>query len=406
MNESTPSKESSEGPASQLSRSLAAGVFLPHAFMAVGQGATVPVIALLAIELGASDSTAGLVVGMLGLGALLGDIPAGILASRFGDRWLMMTAAGMMFLSAAAVAFRPPLTVFGGVVALMGAAAAGFALGRVSYATELSPVHRRGRVMSAIGGTQRIGLFIGPVLGGLTIGPLGLIGPFAVHSGMALVAFLTILTSRRRENPPIVLQPRPRPTLGRVLMGHRKIFATAGVAAVAVQIVRTSRLAIIPLWGNQIGLDAGQIALLFSLSAGMEVLMFYPVGRLMDVKGRKWAAIPSLTLLSLGLLAIPFTSDALSLGLVAGTLGFANGMGAGINMTLSSDLSPLGGRGLFLGVWRMITDAGAALGPSLVAAVTALTGLALASATVAGVGIGGVLLLWRAVPETLRRQQS
>lgn len=387
-------------------RSLATGVFLPHSFMAIGQGATVPVIALLAIELGASDAGAGVVVGMFGLGAFLGDVPGGILASRFGDRRMMMAATGMMCLSAAAVALRPPLIVFAVLVALMGTATATFALGRISYATELSPVDRRGRVMSAIGGTQRIGLFIGPALGGLTIGSLGLTGPFLIHSGMGLIAFLTIFVSRTRRDQSAPSATLERPTLGGVLKDHRKTLATAGIAVVAVQIVRSSRQVVIPLWGTQIGLDASQIALLFSLSAGMEVLMFYPIGHLMDRKGRKWAAIPSLTLMSIGMMTIPFTSSALSLSLVAAVLGFANGMGTGINMTLSSDLSPPRGRSVFLGVWRMITDAGTATGPSLVAAVTSLAGLALASTAVAGVGIGGVLLLWLAVPETLQRGAS
>jgi len=57
--------------------------------------------------------------------------------------------------------------------------------------------------------------------------------------------------------------------------------------------------------------------------------MFYPVGRLMDRRGRKWAAIPALTLMSLGMATIPPTSDALTLGAVAAVLGFANGMSTG-----------------------------------------------------------------------------
>lgn len=403
MSDLTPTADPGDQP-SGLVRSLAAAVFLPHSFMAIGQGATMPVIALLAIDLGASDAGAGVVVGMFGLGALLGDVPGGILASRFGDRRMMMAAAGVMCLSASGVALRPSLILFAVLVALMGAATATFALGRISYATELSPVDRRGRVMSAIGGTQRIGLFIGPALGSLTIGALGLTGPFLIHSGMGLIAFLTIFITRNRVD---TTSPSPlpeRPTVSGVLRDHRKTFATAGIAAVAVQVVRSSRQAVIPLWGNQIGLDASQVAFLFSLSAGMEILMFYPIGRLMDRRGRKWAAIPSLTLLSIGMMSIPLTSSALTLSLVAAILGFANGMGTGINMTLSSDLSPPRGRSVFLGVWRMITDAGTATGPSLVAAVTTFAGLAIASTAVAGVGIGGVLLLWRAVPETLRRE--
>jgi MFS family permease len=188
------------------------------------------------------------------------------------------------------------------------------------------------------------------------------------------------------------------------LRAHRRTLATAGLAIVAFQIVRGSRQAIIPLWGTTLGLDAREIGLLFSLSAGAEVLMFYPVGRMMDLRGRRSTAIPSLTLLSLGVAAIPFTTNVVTLGIVVAIVGFANGLGTGINMTLSSDLSPDHGRSVFLGIWRTITDAGTASGPTLVAVAASLASLSLAGVVVSLFGFGGVFLLWRVVPETLRTE--
>ena len=392
-------------------KTLVLGLFLPHSAMAIGQGTTAPIIALLALEMGASVPGAGLIIAMFGLGAFLADVPGGVLGSRIGNRRAMMLATGVMALSALGVASRPPLIVFAALVATMGASTAVFGIGRLAFATEISPIDRRGRVMSSIGGTQRIGLFIGPILGGLTIPALGLTGPYLMHAVMAFIAFVTVIAFKDVDhvalapNTPVLEGAGARPRLLDVVRDHRQTFITAGAASVTIQIVRSARLALIPLWGDRIGLAPGQIAILFSLSAGMEVLMFYPIGRLMDRRGRKWVAIPSLTLMSLGLAAIPLTSDVLSLSAVAAFLGFANGMSSGINMTLSSDFSPKSGRSMFLGVWRMIADAGTASGPTIVAIISAFGGLALASVTVATAGLGGVILLWRAVPETLKRNK-
>ena len=102
------------------------------------------------------------------------------------------------------------------------------------------------------------------------------------------------------------------------------------------------------------------------------MLIFYPVGMLMDSKGRKWVAVPSLILLSLGMALIPLTTDFASLFLVSLLLGLANGLGSGVNLTLGSDLSPVAGRSQFFGVWRLVSDLGTAGGPLLVAAVTSL----------------------------------
>ncbi|HVR33047.1 MAG TPA: MFS transporter [Acidimicrobiia bacterium] len=380
---------------------MTVGVFLPHSIVAIGLGATTPMIALLAVDLGASVPTAGLIVGLFGVGAFLADLPGGILASKLGDRRTMILATATMGLASLAVATRPSLLVFAALVAVMGASTALFALGRLTHATEMSPIGHRGRVMSTIGGTQRIGHLVGPALGGLTVVPFGLSGPFMVHALMAFAACAAVFVSP--DSPGVRPLHIERPTLGRVFRDHRRTFATAGVAVVAIQIVRSSRQAVVPLWGSHVGLGPSQIALLFSLSAAMEVLMFYPVGKLMDRKGRKFAAIPSLVLMSLSMAAIPLTFSAFTLGAVVSVLGFANGMSTGINMTLSSDLSPSLGRSVFFGMWRMLTDVGTAGGPALVALGASIAGLGLAPPMVAAVGAGGALLLWRGVPETLER---
>ena len=383
-------------------RSLVIDLFLPHTLMAIGQGASAPVIALVAIDLGASVATAGFIVGLFALGALLGDIPAGILVSRVGDRRIMGVASAALGVAALSALTRPSLAVFAVLVTLMGTATSMFGLARLVTATELTPVDQRGRVMSTIGGTQRVGLLAGPIVGGLAIGPLGVAGPFLVHGALAIVASLVVFGSPTPASSPTATAPPPR--IVETLREHRRTLATAGLAIVAFQIVRGSRQAIIPLWGSSLGLDARQIGILFSLSAAAEVVMFYPVGRMMDRRGRRSTAIPSLALLSIGVAAIPLTTDFLTLAVAVAVVGFANGLGTGINMTLSSDLSPDHGRGVFLGIWRTITDAGTASGPTLVGVVASVATLSLAGAVVSLFGFGGVLLLWRMVPETLRQE--
>jgi MFS family permease len=132
------------------------------------------------------------------------------------------------------------------------------------------------------------------------------------------------------------------------------------------------------------------------------MIIFYPVGMLMDRKGRRWAAIPSLLLLSLGLALIPLTSEFIGLLVVSLFVGLANGFGSGINLTLGSDLSPEEGRSQFFGLWRLISDVGTAGGPLLVAVVTSIASLGAAAVAVGAVGLLGAAVMWRSVPETLQ----
>ncbi|MFW6174605.1 MAG: MFS transporter, partial [Chloroflexota bacterium] len=132
---------------------------------------------------------------------------------------------------------------------------------------------------------------------------------------------------------------------------------------------------------------------------------FYPVGLVMDKWGRKWVSVPSAFVLAVGMAFLPLTIDFWTF-LAAGVLtGFGNGLGSGSMMTLGSDLAPANRAGEFLGVWRLIGDAGASSGPTVVGLVGELLTVAWASVWVASMGAGGGLILVFLVPETLRKPE-
>ena len=174
------------------------------------------------------------------------------------------------------------------------------------------------------------------------------------------------------------------------------MFATAGVGALTIGALRASRQVVLPLWADHIGLGPERVALIFGLSAAMDMTLFYPAGYVMDRFGRKFVAIPCLTILAVGQILVPLTHEFWSLALVGVLLGFGNGMGSGIVMTLGADFSPAVGRAGFLGVWRFIGDAGTAGGPLLVGAVAGLATLGAASVVIGAVGLAGAVLHGRA----------
>lgn len=382
-------------------RSLTTPIYVPTLLFAAGQGAIIPVVALVALELGASPALAGLVVALRGLGSLLFDIPAGAIVSRLGDKRSMLAASGITAGLGLFVGMGMPLGGYALVILGMGAAWSWWTIARLNLATEASPTTHRGRVMSTIGGINRIGWLVGYLLGGLAIAAVGLIGPFLVLVvlSIAAVAALAPVDATRVASDH---RDRGRSSLLEVFRRNRRTLATAGLVVVALQVLRSSRAALIPLWGSHIGVSAGVISLIFALSETIEIMMFYPVGGVMDRRGRKWTAIPCLTLFSLGIALIPLTSTAPGLIAVAAVLGIANGLGAGLNMTLGSDLSPESGRSEFLGMWRTAGDVGTAGGPLVVGLVTAAVTLGAAAIVVGTIGLGGALVLSFVVSETRR----
>jgi MFS family permease len=153
-----------------------------------------------------------------------------------------------------------------------------------------------------------------------------------------------------------------------------------------VAAVRASRQAVIPLWADHLAIEPSVAALIYGLAGGIDMLVFYPAGKLMDLKGRRWVAVPSMLIMGVALLLTPFTTGATSLLLAAGAIGFGNGIGSGLVMTLGADHSPRAGRAHFLGVWRLMADIGASCGPALLSALAAALSL---SAGIAATGLIG-----------------
>ncbi|NJN81619.1 MAG: MFS transporter [Caldilineaceae bacterium] len=73
-------------------------------------------------------------------------------------------------------------------------------------------------------------------------------------------------------------------------------------------------------------------------------------------------------------------------------------------MTLGADLAPRESMGEFLGIWRLIGDAGSTAAPIIVGTVADLVGLSAAAFVMAGAGLAAAAVLGIFVPETLQSQ--
>jgi len=384
-------------------RSIALTAFLPPALFSVGQGAIAPVVVISAGQLGASPAMAALIVAVTGIGQLVADIPAGILAARFGEKRAMLFAAGLAAVALGGCMWAPSLLVFALAMFGLGAATAVWMLARQAYVAAVVPYALRARAMSTLGGVYRIGLFIGPFLGSAVVHFTGLAGAYAVHLVFALIAGAVLLVAKDLPDPVVSLNPAPvLSTLG-VVRTNRGTFSTLGVGVMLVSAVRATRQVVIPLWGEHLGLSTSTIALIFGISGAVDMLFFYPAGRVMDRFGRAAVAIPSMTVMALAHLLLPLTHSSGTLIMVGMLMGLGNGMSSGVVMTLGADHAPPEQRQRFLGVWRFMADLGNGLGPVALSGVTAAATLGAGIASFGVVGVATAALLWRWIPRGTTR---
>jgi MFS family permease len=378
-------------------RSIAPSVFLPALVYEIGNGAIAPVIALTALDLGASPGTAGFMLALLGVGQILGDVPAARLADRIGDRHAMVLAAGVAVVCLLGCLLAGSLLVLGPALLVIGAANSTFYLARQSYLTEVAPVTLRARAMSTLGGSHRIGLFLGPFVGAAAIGLLGLRGAYVVAMVAATSAAVLLLVVHDVETSgarPVRGGVSPREMLSR----YRALFATLGLAVLAVGAVRAARQTVLPLWGDHLGLGPGQTSLVFGIASAVDMALFYPAGKVMDRYGRLAVALPSMLILGGAMMAIPLTHGVVTLTVVAMIMSFGNGIGSGIMMTLGADTAPADARTQFLAVWRLFSDSGNAAGPVVVSVVALFSTLAAGIVAIGSVGLLAAVALGIWVP--------
>jgi MFS family permease len=384
-------------------RRIAVSAYGPSLLFGIGEGAILPVIPLSARELGASVPQAAFIVTLIGIGSLVSNIPASMITVHRGERWAIVAAAAWCALAMALCALTGHLGVFALGAFMVGMSQAVFNLARQSYLTEAVPVAYRARALSTLGGVMRIGMFIGPFAAAAAIHFFGVVAAYGV--GVAALVLAGAVAARMPDLPgegaavpgtvPAAV-PAAAPSLTSTLAGHSRVFLTLGIGVMLVSAVRASRQAIIPLWADHLLLAPSVASLIYGLAGGIDMLVFYPAGQVMDRKGRGWVAVPSMLVMGLALLLMPLTQGPYTLMLAAGLLGFGNGIGSGLIMTLGADHAPRAGRAHFLGLWRLMSDIGATCGPALLSFLVATSSLAAAIAVtgVVALAAAGQLAWW------------
>lgn len=396
-------------------------VYLPTILFSMGEGAVIPLIPVIAANMGADVAAAALVASALVIGQLCGNLPAGWAVARIGERFTMVIAGVISMIAVVGMVLAPVIAVFAASVFLLGFCAAAFGLARHAFMTTRVPLEFRARSLSLLGGSFRLGIFVGPFV---TAALLQVFGDEHAATwfflGCLVVMVLLVLfgPDPEKTNPPIVnhsplaedsgeavsgsIPTFERVGIFRTMWRFRGVLRRLGLAAASLSAVRSARQVVLPLWGVSLGLDAQTIALVVGVSGAIDFALFYASGQVMDRFGRLWAAMPAMVLMGTGFLVLSVTHDGeaavLWFGMLAAVLGVGNGLSSGILLTLGADVAPAQNPAPFLGSWRTLTDAGGAAAPLIVSGVTAIASLSVASAVVGVIGLLGAAGFIRWIP--------
>ncbi|MEM7130076.1 MAG: MFS transporter [Chloroflexota bacterium] len=398
-----------------FSHPMSRPIYIPTILLAFGRGLLLPVLPIYLLSLDISYTWVTFAIASMGMGTIVGDLPAGFLLGRLSAKKTMQLGIGSMGLALLAMALIQSYWALVAFYFLVGVGTALYNISRHFYLRSEVPLEQRGRAIAIFGGTNRIGTFAGPVIGGylsLLFGPSGVFIVFALLAAVAYF-FPTQYAVERAPKPsegtPTQGQMHnPLSSLRHLFQSNAEVLIPAGIGQFFAQGVRSGRTVILPLYGADVlGLDEVAIGWIMTIASGIDMSLFYPAGLIMDRLGRKFAYVPSFLIQGIAMALIPFTTGFFGLAIVSGLMGFGNGLGSGSMMTLGADLAPTESTGEFLGIWRLIGDLGQTSAPIVVGNVADIFNYLPYSAwVVAAMGIASGLTFGWFVPETLRRDRE
>lgn len=228
-------------------------------------------------DLGLTKTEAGMLSGAYAAGTLAAALPAGLLASRFGVRPMLLATLTLMSVACVAFGFGDTFGVLVAARLVQGVAGAGSWAAGLAWLAAATPRDRRGAYIGVAIGTAIAGQVGGPVIGAAA----EIVSTELVFSAVAVLAAALVAGVLAQPHPPVT----PPATGLRGALREPRVLAGAWLMTLAALFYGTFSV-LTPLRLDDLGLTAAAVGAVFLGAALTEASASPFVGRLSDVRGR------------------------------------------------------------------------------------------------------------------------
>jgi MFS family permease len=331
-------------------------------------GAMQLVVPLYAMSLQATTAQIGVIRGISGLGMLLLVIPAGFLVDHFGSRKLFLTGSFSGFLSTLALVMaKVPIAM----IALMGLSGLFSSLKMTALnASFFRNLKNMGLEKAGwFKGSMSIGLtFLGPAFGAFLVSVAGFRSIFILLAGLTLVPTALVFFFHSETS-----HPGPMTELGGVisrqlrefrrLIGQRTLYLPLLTESLSTSCFATFSTFIVVITIQILHLKPSAASLLMTAEGGVFILTVFVAGPLITRMSQFQLYLLSVTVTSVGLAMVSFSTTFALLAFSSVVLGLGLGL---INLVTSSRIGSMEGeKGKVVALFAASVGAGISLGPMI-----------------------------------------
>ena len=365
-----------------------------------------PVLSLFAESLGAGPERIGLIVSVSTITGVLLKLPSGALSDIYGRKMLLRIGVVAFGLPPFIYPFISDLNALTALRFVHGLATAIFAPSALATVADLYK-ERRGAALGTYTACTQSGSLLGPFLGGWLAYTAGFSTAFVTAGVFGCIAILIFFSLHLDEPPPRVRERGLAPVMAEMGKGflavarNRKVLITSSTDA-AKMVANGALMAFLPLYGLSVGLNAGQVGLLFSVQAVTSFLSKPVMGRVSDRVGRQPLILAGLLICAATFISMPHVGSFALLLVLSSGFGFGEAVVSSSSAALVADSSEFKRLGAGMGMQGTVMDIGHASGPLLAGLLIAHVSYQGAFAVIAGLQLLAAIAFW-ATMRTLSR---
>ena len=365
-----------------------------------------PALALFAESLGASPERIGLIVSVSTLTGVLLKLPSGALSDIYGRRFLLRIGVVAFGLPPFLYPFITNLDALTVLRFLHGLATAIFAPSALATVAELYR-ERRGAALGTYTACTQSGSLLGPFLGGYLIHAAGFDTAFVTAGVFGCIGMLLFYSLHLNVSVPQRKEQGAAVVLSEMWKGfaavakNNKVLITSMTDA-AKMIANGALMAFLPLYGLAVGLNPGEVGLLFTVQALTSFFSKPIMGRVSDRVGRQPLIVLGLFICAGTFVCIPHVSMFPVLLLLSAGFGFGEAVVSSSSSALVADSSEFKTLGAGMGMQGTIMDIGHASGPLLAGLLIANLSYPMAFVVIAGIQLMAAAVFW----VTMKRMET